>query len=83
MIHRGDVAGVEPTVAECELRLLGLVPVAGHDLRSARDEFAGLAERDLVAQLVDAFDLRQGIGTPIDPSLARTKGLKLARARLR
>src|SRR5690606_15069419 len=50
LVHPGDVAGVEPAIAQAVGRFRGHLPVAGHHAGAADDQLAGLAHRhDLVA----------------------------------
>src|ERR671933_2051153 len=57
-VHEADVAGPERSAGERVLGLLGLLPVARHDHRAARDELADLARRQLLAVLADDLDDR-------------------------
>jgi hypothetical protein len=43
LVHEADVAGVQRAARDGALRLLGLLPVAGHDLGPARNELADLS----------------------------------------
>src|SRR3954471_10257494 len=52
-VHEADVAGLQRAARQRVLGLLGLLPVAGHDLRAARDELAHLARRQVLAVLAD------------------------------
>ena len=54
-VHFLDVAGKQPVIAQEISDFARLLPVAGHDLRHARDNFTGLADRDLVSVVVDTF----------------------------
>src|SRR5687768_12898933 len=45
LVHGPDIAGMQPSLAVDDAgSLLGLLPVAGHDLRAADTEFAGLTD---------------------------------------
>src|SRR3954452_18555579 len=59
LVHEADVAGLERAAGQRVLGLLGLLPVARHDLRPARHELADLARRQLLAVLAD--DLHDGV----------------------
>ena len=48
----GDVLRVQPAIADRLGRQLGLVPVAGHQLRPPDDHFAGIARRNIGSVLI-------------------------------
>src|SRR5918912_2511363 len=58
LVHQPHVAGVEPAVRDRLLRLLGLLPVARHDLGSAGHELANLAWGKVVPLVADDADHR-------------------------
>src|SRR6185312_7132143 len=59
--HDADVAGAEVAVGGHHQRgLLGTPPVAGHHLRSARADFAALAERHVGGVIVADSDIGRG-----------------------
>ena len=53
------VARVEPSVAHGLGRRLGILPVAGHDILAADDDFALLAARKFASLLVDDFQVER------------------------
>src|SRR5690606_21383130 len=58
-VEPANVAGPQPAVAEHHRGgFLGLVPVAGHDLRPARANLADLVDAELAAVLVEDRDVR-------------------------
>src|SRR3954453_12167023 len=59
VVHEADVAGPQGAAGQGVLGLLGLLPVARHDLRTARDELADLARREVLAVLAD--DAHDGV----------------------
>ena len=61
LVHHADVAGAEEAVGGHHLGgFVGALPVAGHHLRPARADLAGLAERHLVAVVVADRDVGRG-----------------------
>src|SRR2546421_3887799 len=56
-VHADDVAGVKPAIAEREGRLIGSLPVAVHEIGSAKAQLAWLARRDLARPGFDVDDL--------------------------
>ncbi|CAM5742650.1 hypothetical protein SALBM311S_07403 [Streptomyces alboniger] len=67
-----EVAGAEPAVAEGVGGLLGLVPVAGAELRVSRvDDFAGGAVGHVAAVLVDHARVHEegGAAAGVHPAL--------------
>ena len=52
-VHRADVAGVQPAVAQRLGGGLGPVPVAHHVVRAAQEDLARLARRAVLAVGVD------------------------------
>ncbi|OPY93201.1 MAG: hypothetical protein A4E73_00360 [Syntrophaceae bacterium PtaU1.Bin231] len=61
-VHRGDVAGVAPAVAERVGRLLGPVLVPFHHLGPLDDEFAALAGRHVLHAVVQIDDAAERVG---------------------
>ena len=55
-IHAGDVAGVEPAVAQGNGRFRGHVVIALHHLRTLDDQLAGLADRHFGVAILQADD---------------------------
>ncbi len=62
LVHEPDVAGLQPGSRQRLRRLLGLLPVAGNDLRPGDDELADLARPRFVAGVGDHFDVRVADG---------------------
>ena len=49
LVHRGDIAGQQPTIAQDVLGCIGLLPVTAHHLRAAHAQFAASARGDFAA----------------------------------
>src|SRR5581483_11137091 len=89
LVEAGDVAGAQPAAGQERLRRgLGLVPVPLHDVRAAHPQLAGLADRQVVALLVDDADVvdRQrrpaafGLGEIVDAVVRRRRRRRLGHA---
>src|SRR6185369_3779762 len=52
-VHVADVSGVQGAAGQRVLGFLGLVPVAGHHHRTAGDDLADLAERQVLPVVAD------------------------------
>ena len=61
-VHIGDVAGIQPAVAQGAGRVVGVVPVAGHNLRALDDQLAGFAHGHRDTAHFHVHDLGHGIG---------------------
>src|SRR5215475_9322917 len=64
MIHVADIAGVQPAIAERLRGRLWPIPVMGHRLWPATDDFAMLARRQRSILFVENGDFCNGEGTP-------------------
>src|SRR5215475_4535254 len=59
-VHDANIAGAEKTIGSHNIGgLIRTLPVAGHDLRSARTDFARFAELHLVVVIVTDRDFRR------------------------
>src|SRR2546428_4222079 len=81
LVHPHDVARMKPAIAQDERSLVGLPPVAVHDVRPTDAELTGLALVDLARAGLEVDDLAVDIGhrDADRPGLARS----LARVRMR
>src|SRR5437016_482242 len=83
LVHLRDVAGQEPSVLQDRRRLLRLVPISLHHLRTPDRELADLARRDLAGCIFRVHELRVRVGErdpdaflhdPIDRVAVRDRG---------
>src|SRR2546428_9058413 len=62
LVHPHDVAGMQPAIAQDKRGLLGLPPVAVHEVRPADAELTGLALIDLARAGLEVDDLAVDVG---------------------
>src|SRR5918995_1101335 len=81
LVHRRDVARVQPSVPDGQRRLLGAVPVTEHHLRTLHTQLTALAGGELSVRVVEVHDpaVRVGHREPYRADLADT----LQRVRVR